>query len=622
MKILIVAINAKYIHSNLAVYSLKAYAKKHLSDCLLEDGIRRDKTEVAEIEIAEYTINQYAEHILADIYRRKPDVIAMSCYIWNIGQIEVIIPELKKVLPEADIWLGGPEVSYDTSEVLDRLPVKGIMIGEGEETFYHLTECYRQMYERIRSEKIGIEIVQSFKNKWLEKHLEEIEGIFSNGFMTRVPQIMNMDELVFPYLETEQNEQDFRNRIVYYESSRGCPFSCAYCLSSIDKTVRFRSLELVKEELGFFLRHRVAQVKFVDRTFNCNHMHASEIWKYIKENDNGVTNFHFEIAADLLTEEELELLESMRPGLLQLEIGVQSVHDATIEEINRKTDFVRIAEVTTQLQRAHNIHLHLDLIAGLPEENYDTFVTSFNRVYALKPEQLQLGFLKVLKGSPMEQRVEKYELHYLSHAPYEVLSTRWISYEEILRLKAAEQMLEMYYNSSQFVNTLTLLEEAFADAFSLYAKLADFYEASGCDILQPSRMKKYEILFEFALKYDQTRIDTYRESLIMDLYLRENMKSRPVFAMDLEPYKDRIQAFYRNDDMRNKYLPAYADYDSRQISKMTHMEVFLRFGTETRDTEQPCYMLFDYRERDPLTQSAKTTRVTDMESPEDKVKLC
>lgn len=590
MKTLIVAVNAKYIHSNLAAYSLRAYAMKHLHDEMPDSH--------AEIEIVEYTINQYTEQILADIYHRNPDFIAVSCYIWNIGMVEAMIPELRKVLPDTDIWLGGPEVSYDTRAVLERLPVQGIMVGEGERTFYRLIRSYLHAYESIGQGDSSDVHIHGMQEDSVE--IKNIQGIACREFTTQPSQYMDMNELVFPYTQEYMDTEELCNRIVYYESSRGCPFSCAYCLSSIDKTVRLRDVQTVKQELDFFLKHKIPQVKFVDRTFNCNHKHAIEIWRYISDYDNGITNFHFEVSADLLSEEELELVSTMRPGLVQLEIGVQSVHKATIEEINRKADFEQIAKVVKRIQSGHNIHLHLDLIAGLPKEDYDTFVTSFNQVYALKPEQLQLGFLKVLKGSPMASRAEDYGMQYLSYAPYEVLSTKWISYEDILQLKAVEQMLEMYYNSNQFVNTITLLEQSFADEFSLYRSLAEYYKENGHDLMQPSRVKRYEILLGFAEQYDKERLNLYRESLILDLYLRENLKSRPSFATDQEPYKEQIQAFYRQEDMVRTYLPEYAGYDSRQISRMTHVEVFRSMNMT---------VLFDYAARDPLTQNARMCKL-------------
>ena len=427
MKILLTAINAKYIHSNLAVYCLKAYASKNI----VQDHLN--------IEIAEYTINQQLEDIMMDIYERRPDVLCLSCYIWNLPYVEELVREIHKVCPKMPIWLGGPEVSYDAKATLQRLPeVTGVMMGEGEQTF--------------------TEICQYYANSNLSVTLNNIAGItFRNedGEIVANPWRMPMDLSEVPFVYNDM--KDFENKIIYYETSRGCPFSCSYCLSSIDKKLRFRNIELVKEELGFFISHKVPQVKFVDRTFNCKHDHAMAIWQFIKENDNGVTNFHFEVSADLLNDQEIELLKSMRPGLVQLEIGVQSTNPDTIHEIRRTMDFEKLAEIVNRIHDGENIHQHLDLIAGLPFEDMESFAKSFDDVYALKPHQLQLGFLKVLKGSYMEEQKENYGLVYKSAPPYEVLFTKWISYEDVLRLKGIEEMVEVYYNSRQYEKTLDAL---------------------------------------------------------------------------------------------------------------------------------------------------------------------
>ena len=604
-KILIVAINAKYIHSNLAAYSLRAYALKHL---------REEGHQEVEIEIAEYTINQYAEQILKDVYQRKPDLVAFSCYIWNIEMVERIVSELKKVLPDVDLWLGGPEVSFHTKHVLNKLPVRGVMVGEGERTFLGLIRIYLNAPYSPHTYSDTIQKNSESGDIWLEKSLQKLDGIVCDSFTTRVSSYMDINELPFPYAAEYMEIEDFENRIIYYESSRGCPFSCTYCLSSIDKTVRLRDFALVKQELTFFLEHRVRQVKFIDRTFNCNHRHAIEIWDFIKKNDNGVTNFHFEIAADLLTDEELDILSSMRPGLAQLEIGVQSVNEVTIQEIDRRTDFVKIARVVNRLREGHNIHLHLDLIAGLPKEDYDKFVISFNAIFALHPNQLQLGFLKVLKGSPMAERAESYGIIYTSYPPYEVLSTKWLTYDDILQLKAVEEMLEMYYNSSQFVYTMSLLEQAFPDGYSLFRELARYYEKSGYHVNQPSRLKRYEILYEFAKKYDREHMSLYRESLILDLYLRENLKSRPSFLQETKENQEQIQKLYHDEMLLREYLPGYQKYELRQISRMTHMEVFHHWNKihgkmKCTKKESSVYILFDYQIRDPLTQDAYTVRI-------------
>ncbi|MDO5540103.1 MAG: B12-binding domain-containing radical SAM protein [Eubacteriales bacterium] len=563
MKILLTAVNAKYIHSNLAVYSLKAYANAYAGG---ENNI----------ELAEYTINHRVDEILQDLFKKKPDILAFSCYIWNMDIIEKLLPDLAKVLPGTKIWAGGPEVSYDAEEFLQEHPeVTGVMAGEGEETF-----C---------------ELVQG-------KNPKQIKGLIfrdNEGKILRTPSrpCMDMDRLPFPYNGLEELE----NRIIYYESSRGCPFSCSYCLSSIDKSVRFRSTETVKRELQFFLNHKVPQVKFVDRTFNCRHSHSLELWRYIKEHDNGITNFHFEIAADILNEEELAVLESMRPGLVQLEIGVQSTNLQTIKEIDRVMDFEHLKAIVKRLQRAENIHLHLDLIAGLPWEDYESFVNSFNDVYNLHPEQLQLGFLKVLKGSKMHQKAQEYGICYHTDPVYEVFSTRWISYEEILRLKDVEEMLEVYYNSNQFANTVRYLEKEFETPYRMFEELAMFHAEKGYSGQKISRQARFEILREFIRS--RTEETVYDELLLLDLYLRENSKSRPEWAPDLSIYKKTVYEFFGREEEKRKFLPDYEGRSAKQLMHMTHME---KFGTDICETgvEGEHWILFDYRRRNPLTQDA------------------
>ena len=502
MKTLLIAINAKYIHSNLAVYSLKASA-----------GQWKD-----EVEIAEYTINHLREDILADIYRRKPDVAAISCYIWNMEYVQSLLKDLKKVLPEVDIWLGGPEVSYDCEEVLVREPsVRGIMAGEGETTFRELLGWYHG-----------------------EGSLAEIKGLVYRDeagkfCRTGVREYEKLDELPFVYGDMTK----FQNRIIYYESSRGCPFSCSYCLSSIDKRVRFRSLPLVKKELAFFLEQKVPQVKFVDRTFNVNHARTKELLRFIKENDNGITNFHFEISADLLDDEEIGLLNSLRPGLVQLEIGVQSTDGQVLTAIHRAVDFDVIVDKVRRIQKGRNVHQHLDLIAGLPYGTLKEFRSSFNDVYSLRPQQFQLGFLKVLKGSEMGRRAEEFGVVRTDRPPYEVLSTDWLSYGEVLKIKGIEEMVEVYYNSWQFARTVELLTEEFEDYFGLYEALADFYEEQGYNGRSHSRMERLLILREFALSLNPARQAAFDQALLMDLYAREKSKSRPAFAPDLSGQEER-----------------------------------------------------------------------------------
>ena len=552
MKILLAACNAKYIHSNLAVYNLKS--------CSVEYSSR--------VVVKEYTINQIRDDILKDIYLEKPDVICFSCYIWNISFVRELLPDLKKILPQVEFWAGGPEVSYDAVEFLKKNPAFfGVMVGEGEETFHELAGYYIERKPETLSEIRGVAFRDENKDR----------NIVHTGWR----ELMDLSKVPFAY----SNLTEFKNRIIYYESSRGCPFSCSYCLSSIDKKLRFRDIELVKKELQFFIDNKVPQVKFVDRTFNCKHDHAMEIWRYITENDNGITNFHFEISADLLRAEELALMKTMRPGLIQLEIGVQSTNPQTIKAIRRTMDFEKLKGIVEQIHSFGNIHQHLDLIAGLPYEGYDSFHKSFCDVYALRPEQFQLGFLKVLKGSHMMEMTGEYQILYKDREPYEVLSTAWLTYGEILRLKMVESMVEVYYNSGQFKNTLVFLEKYFDDPFRMYEALGRFYEKKGYSEISHSRMRRYEILMEFAGEQKEIPPEALSDVMLLDLYLRENLKSRPSFASDQKPYERQIWDYRK----------------AKKIPKTAHIEVF-------RDGKR---FLFDYTDRDPLTNNAQLTDITD-----------
>lgn len=552
MKILLAACNAKYIHSNLAVYNLKSCSGEYSS----------------RVVVKEYTINQIRDDILKDIYLEKPDVICFSCYIWNISFVRELVPDLKKILPQVEFWAGGPEVSYDAVEFLKKNPAfLGVMVGEGEETFHELAGYYIERKPETLSEIRGVAFRDENKDR----------NIVHTGWR----ELMDLSKVPFAY----SNLTEFKNRIIYYESSRGCPFSCSYCLSSIDKKLRFRDIELVKKELQFFIDNKVPQVKFVDRTFNCKHDHAMEIWRYITEHDNGITNFHFEISADLLRAEELALMKTMRPGLIQLEIGVQSTNPQTIKAIRRTMDFEKLKRIVEQIHSFGNIHQHLDLIAGLPYEGYDSFHKSFCDVYALHPEQFQLGFLKVLKGSHMMEMTEEYQILYKDREPYEVLSTAWLTYGEILRLKMVESMVEVYYNSGQFKNTLVFLEKYFDDPFQMYEALGRFYEKKGYSEISHSRMRRYEILMEFAGEQKEIPPEALSDVMLLDLYLRENLKSRPSFASDQKPYERQIWDYRK----------------AKKIPKTAHIEVF-------RDGKR---LLFDYTDRDPLTNNAQLTDITD-----------
>ena len=546
MKILLAACNAKYIHSNLAVYDLKAYSADYDKEVLLR----------------EYTINQPKDEILKDIYGSGADVVCFSCYIWNISFVRELIRDLAKILPETAFWAGGPEVSYDAEKFLTEMPeMTGVLVGEGEKTFHDLLEYYIDGKGSL-GEIRGIAY-------------RDGEEIRHNGWR----ELMNLSEIPFVY----EHLEEFENRIIYYESSRGCPFSCSYCLSSIDKKLRFRDLELVKKELQFFLDHKVPQVKFVDRTFNCKHEHAMAIWKYILEHDNGVTNFHFEVSADLLRDEEMDLMAKMRPGLIQLEIGVQSTNPETIRAIHRHMDLDKLKRCVDHVHSFRNIHQHLDLIAGLPYEDYDTFHRSFNDVYQMKPDQLQLGFLKVLKGSLMQGEAEKYGIVHKEKEPYEVLSTNWLPYGDVLKLKAVESMVEVYYNSGQFQHTLEYLVPLAKDAFTFYESLGAFYEKKGYSEISHSRMRRYEILLEYLQEETDVSVEKASQKMLYDLYLREKLKKRPSFAPDQKVYETAIW-----DYRKANYIP-----------KTAHIEVF----------EDGRAVLFDYERRDPLSNNAYTETI-------------
>ena len=542
MRILLTAINAKYIHSNLAVYNLKAVTAKYGD----------------QIEIAEYTINQQPDEILADIYKKQPDVIAFSTYIWNRRMVGELIEELPKVLPQAEIWAGGPEVSYDAEAFLMEYPkVRGVMRGEGETVFPALASLYIEGTGSFQT-IAGI----TYRNDHGELQINE-DGAPAN-----------MDELPFVYGHLE----DFSHKIIYYESSRGCPFRCAYCLSSLEKKLRFRSLDLVKKELGFFLQAEVPQVKFLDRTFNCNSRRTVDLWQWILDHDNGITNFHFEIAADLITEEELAIMEQMRPGLIQLEIGVQSTNMETVHEIDRVMDLDLVRNVTAKVKSFGNIHQHLDLIAGLPGEDLDSFHKSFDDVFAMEPEQLQLGFLKVLRGTKIHRMAQQYGIVCHDKAPYEVLSTPWLPYKDLLLLKGVEEMVELYYNSHQYEKTLEEILKNYGSPFAFFEELAEFYDRKGYSKISHSRMARYEILREFISEKDWAD-PVYDQCMIFDLYARERLKSRPAFAADRSPYKEQLREY------------------EKIYGKQVHIEIF------TRDS-QPVFVLFDYARRNPLTNDA------------------
>lgn len=599
MKFLLTAINAKFIHSNPAIYSLRAGAGEKLQPY---------------VELAEFTINESLESILEGIWKRQPKVIGFSCYIWNWKLIREILTELPKILPDTEIWLGGPEVTYDGPGLLREFPqVTGIMVGEGEVTFREVLEQYLreaetagQSEQQPESDSTEHQVADrrgTVAGKSMVERFGQIPGLCLASGYTAPRDLTDLTTLPFLYEDMEP----FTNRIIYYETSRGCPYRCSYCLSSIDKKVRLRDISVVKRELQFFLDQNVKQVKFIDRTFNCDHKHAMEIWRYIYEHDNGVTNFHFEISADILREEEIALLNRFRPGLAQLEIGVQSTNPETIRAIHRVMDVDKLEKIVAAIHRGQNIHQHLDLIAGLPYENLESFKKSFNDVYRLRPQQFQLGFLKVLKGSKMHEKAGEYGIVYHTRPMYEVLSTNWLTYDEVIHLKGIEEMVEVYYNSCQFRCTMLALEAEFDTPFAMYEALAEYYEENGLNGLKHSRMGRFDILHDFILSYvKKEHAPKYEDDLLMDLYLREKSKSRPSWAADLSGYKSEIQEFFRKEAEEKRYLKDYEGYSWKQILNMTHVEV----------DSKGKWTLFDYKRRDPLTKDAKTYRILERKEEE------
>ena len=651
MRFLLCGINAKYIHSNLAIFSLKAYAD-------------RKKIPGAEIILKEYTINNYVEDILQDLYEEKADAVIFSCYIWNISFVRELAAELKKVSPDVKIWAGGPEVSYAANKFLMENPAFDlIMQGEGEEVFSELIrltveeKCrIKDVYKQSESKKVLSGIVEkshSIERKQVVKEAKDIEDkhfagednvyptnyidmsklqklqgiavrnfsgeaalgnaesnignkteIINTGFAT----LMDMDTIPFVY----EDFHLFEHKILYYETSRGCPFCCSYCLSSVDKTVRFRSLPIVKKELDAFLEAKVPQVKFVDRTFNCNRQRAIDIWSYLVEHDNGITNFHFEISSDLLGEEELELFAKMRPGLIQLEIGVQSTNGETVDAIHRHMDLEKLFHYVDRVHALGNIHQHLDLIAGLPYENYERFGVSFDDLYAHKPDQLQLGFLKVLKGTVMEEEVKKYNILYRNQPPYEVLGTKWLSYDEIILLKGVEELVELYYNSGQYTLTLKYAVPFFESPFRFYEMFSAWYRGKSYHKLNHNRLEKYNILREFLREHiDENEWDTLDEIMIYDMYLRENVKGRPAWAKDTAQYKKGWKALYR--EQGEKLFPEDVQagiYDSKRAANQSHIEVFeidiKKFEQSGQVEKKQVFCLSDYSRRNPLNRAART----------------
>jgi len=590
MRTLLVAINAKYIHTNPAVYLLRANAGVYRSD----------------ISIREFTINQSPDDILQGIVAEKPEFIGFSCYIWNIEMVKKVIPECRKLLPDCVLWLGGPEAEANAKHLLQQYPqLDGVMYGEGEKVLPELLSYY---FTKENNESAAVNDTNAGEN--IDISLEKVPGIIirtAHGIVKNsLAELMDMDELVFPY--DEEILERLKGRILYYESSRGCPFRCSYCLSSEDNQVRFRSVEKVKEDLKVFLNAKVPQVKFVDRTFNCNHKRMMELLQFMLEQDNGVTKFHFEIGGDLLTEEEMLLLGKFRAGAIQLEIGVQTTNPEVMERIGRTNKKEALfSNVRTLLQQGKQ-HIHLDLIAGLPGEDMQSFIRSFDEVYSLHPHQLQLGFLKVLGNTRIHREAEIYGIKYREYPPYEVLETDSVSYRELSELKQVEEMVEIYYNSGQFAEELRFLEnylisamrnagaENAFSAYRMYLGLSMLYFSRYTNGMQSSRMARYELLVEFIMIMTRDKLhDEVVQLAVYDCYARERKKARPSFSLHNEGERI-VRALMREEN-------SVIDYCNDNHAE--HFTIDIKKTAETGTAAlRENIAVFHYGKRSPITDNA------------------
>ncbi|WP_027623242.1 B12-binding domain-containing radical SAM protein [Clostridium lundense] len=563
MKVILTAVNSKFIHSNLAVRYLKAYTKDLNYECIIK----------------EFSINDRIERIVHELINEKPDVIAFSCYIWNIEYVEKISKLIKLIDENIVILFGGPEVSYDGMSYLKDFSCDYVIEGEGENIYRELIEC--------------------MINKCSENLLANIKGLFykNDGKMlyTGKRELMDMNKLIFPYEEGE----DFNNKIVYYEASRGCPFNCKYCLSSTIHGVRFLDIERVKRELKFFMDKKVQLVKFVDRTFNCNPRFASQIWGYLIKQDTETT-FHFEISADILNEEEIELLKKAPKGRFQFEVGVQTSNNEVLKNINRTANFNDIKEKVEELMKIKNIKQHLDLIAGLPGESYDSFINSFNDLYSIHPEEIQLGFLKLLKGSSMREEEKKWGMVYSPYPPYEILKTRDISYEELIQLKRVEEMVDKYYNSGKFNTIIKYFIYRFNSAYSFYNSLGNFFYNKGYFSRNISSADYYKVFLEFnreilgdsneilneIIKFDYLKFNKKKwlpqflhreEDKACEKNIKDNLissdilkKNKTINNYHIEKFKIDIPSFINNDKViQGEFYILFKENDINTIRDVT-----------------------------------------------------
>jgi len=552
MKILLTTLNSKYIHSNLALKYLYESA-----------GIYREQ-----IEIKEFTINNDDMSIFMEIMRGDYDLICFSCYIWNISRTEGLIKDIKKAKPDVSIIAGGPEVSFETEKFLERNPEVDLVVkGEGDEVFF---DVIRRFEEGKKSEKQLI----------IEAPAVEEESI------------------CFPY----ENSEIDPNKIVYYETARGCPYRCSFCLSSVSRGVRLFSLDRVYRELDYFLKKKVKQVKFVDRTFNIDLDRAASIMNHIIDNDNGVTNFHFELCGDRMSEEMLSAFERARTDLFQIEIGVQSAQPKVLEACNRKVDFEKLKENTRRIEAGRNVHVHLDLIAGLPYETFEMFADSFDQVYGLEPHDLQLGFLKLLKGTKLREDAEKYGYVYRDREPYEVISNDHITSDEILRLKMVEHVLELYFNKAGFRNTLKyILKEEGCTPFEFYSSLAEFYFSNGYHRAAQSRNALYDIFWNYI-----TYRDCKNKEGLKELLLYDKISSASASQYSAKDRGDLVHEFLREEISRSGESIHAKDL-IKKVNYMTfefNVDEYCSEGKELKKMDEARLLVFFTDEKDAGGQAA------------------
>ena len=515
MKVLLTAINSKFVHSNLAVRYLKAFTEDMDYEC----------------QIREFSINDRDEKILEEIIKEKADVVAFSTYIWNIEIVNRLSTLMKLVDENIKIDYGGPEVSYDSLNILKELSGDSVIKGEGEKT-------YREFVEYL----LGDRSIRDIRGLYFKENNE----VISNGNRP----LMNMDEIVFLYKEDENLD----NKIVYYEASRGCPFNCKYCLSSTTHGVRFLNIERVKKELQYFIDKKVRLVKFVDRTFNCNFKFSMAIWEFLINADT-TTQFHFEISADILKPQELELLRKAPKDRFQFEVGVQTTNDEVLNKINRFVNFSDIKEKVVELLEIKNIKQHLDLIAGLPGEDYNSFKKSFNDVYSIGPEEIQLGFLKLLRGSSMREEAEEYGMKYSPYPPYEIISTKDISYDELLILKKVESMVDKYYNSQKFNNIIKILVKCFDTPYDFYLELGNYFDKKGYFDRNIGNSEYYKVFLDFNMEITKLDNKILRDIVKYDYLMFNKRRGMPEF-LGKGVGKEKENEF--KDRLREKY--SFKDY--------------------------------------------------------------